>query len=63
MRMSKSSAESTRPYQTVRCVQEFYGHFQELEGPKRLLGFSKSGQKHYATPGEQRPLYRYLGVL
>ena len=33
------------------CLQEFYEHFQELEGPKRLLGFSKAGQKHYATPG------------
>ena len=33
-------------------LQEFYDHFQELQGPKRLLALSKGGSKHYATPGE-----------
>ena len=37
----------------VSSVQEFYGHFQELESPKRLLGFSKAGNRHYASPGER----------
>ena len=37
-------------------VQEFYRHFQGLEGPKRLLGFSKAGKQHYASPGEQTML-------
>ena len=33
-------------------LQEFHEHFQELQGPKRLLALSKGGNKHYATPGE-----------
>ena len=42
-----------REAEAVLPVQEFYGHFQKLEGPKRLLGFSKAGKQHYASPGEQ----------
>ncbi|CAL5222882.1 g5309 [Coccomyxa viridis] len=45
------------PYVAVNVYstwQDFYGHFQEQEGPKRLLGFSKAGKQHYASPS----LYR-----
>ncbi|KAA6425946.1 MAG: tRNA (cytidine(34)-2 -O)-methyltransferase-like [Trebouxia sp. A1-2] len=31
--------------------QDFYSYFNEQSDPKRLLGFSKRGTKHYATPG------------
>ncbi len=43
--------------------QEFYGHFQELEGPKRLLGFSKAGKQHYASPGKQAVIFRPYSCL
>ncbi len=39
-------------------MQDFYGHFQEQEGPKRLLGFSKAGKQHYASPSELRIILR-----
>jgi tRNA (cytidine/uridine-2'-O-)-methyltransferase len=34
---------------------EFYAFFNSLEGPKRLVGFSKLGTKHHATEGMYPP--------
>ena len=34
---------------------EFYSFFNQLEGPKRLVGFSKLGNTHHATEGMYTP--------